>query len=63
MNIGSYQPTLELPVLAPAVVREENGTAASGHDGPGVDAARASCEKLRGPAREMCYKALARNNS
>jgi hypothetical protein len=58
MNIGPYRPILELPVLAPAVVREEGAAPAANQDSHGIEPARAHCGKLRGPAREMCYKAL-----
>ncbi|MEV7095424.1 hypothetical protein AB0M80_21530 [Amycolatopsis sp. NPDC051045] len=52
-------PTLALPRLARGIDRSENAAPSSLRDGPGLDAARADCRKLRGPARDMCYKALA----
>ncbi|WP_410586807.1 hypothetical protein [Amycolatopsis sp. lyj-23] len=52
-------PTLALPRIARGIDRDGTAAPASLRDGPGLDAARADCRKLRGPARDMCYKALA----
>lgn len=57
------KPTLRLPVLSPGVDRALNAAAASVLDGPGAEAARADCRKLRGLARDICYKALALNGA
>jgi hypothetical protein len=51
--------TLVLPKLARGIDRDENGPPASEAAGSGVAAALVDCRKLRGPARDMCYKALA----
>ncbi len=51
--------TLTMPKLAPGIDRSDNAPQASTPDGPGVTAAKVDCRKLRGPARDMCYKALA----
>lgn len=50
-------PQIRIPVLARPVVREGMGGRGAG---PGVEAAAADCSKLRGLARDMCYRALSR---
>jgi hypothetical protein len=50
-------PLVRMPVLARPVLREGPGGRGAGS---GVEAAAADCSKLRGLARDMCYRALAR---
>jgi hypothetical protein len=50
---------LRLPVLARPVVRDATRPGSSA-GGPGVDPAAVDCSKLRGLARDMCYRSQAR---
>ncbi len=57
MNTTRCAPSMRIPVLARPVLRE--GIAGRSVD-RGVEAAAADCSRLRGLARDMCYRALAR---
>ncbi len=60
MEMSTFRaPTLTLPILARGVLRDDVVEPAGESDGTGVAAAGVDCRKLRGPAREICYKAVA----
>jgi hypothetical protein len=55
MNTPPVEPTINLPVQAPAVLRDVWTSPAVDQERGGIEAAKTRCSDLQGVARQMCY--------